>query len=366
MKIFDFTVNTQDATIDDFNNAVDYLRYMDARSGWSNEGYVGEESPQRFDSGKQPLTFEEYENWIKAIYVFVERCIDFYPPTSNFLFPYRKFDMKKGLKHYLRLYIMIEFLKKQDSVLFAYDYYSDGLTRMEKELTSFVNVSKIIRAIIISYQSVVGFDINEYKNFGASFKMNDFFLDCFPFAGVHDVYDDPNICFSYMEYIIKDGKLYRMNKRDFCSNKKEFDAYLESHPESKKKFNKVMEEFDNNNKKIIEKLDKEIEKYSNINKDLNNKKAQPEAKLKQLADEVAQMNRKSALVCLFYVMFGKVNKIEYEASAYEQEINRIENQINNNNEQIKKLSLQKKEKDVSDVIREFILSMPDFLEYKEV
>ena len=78
MKIFDFTVNTQDATIDDFNNAVDYLRYMDARSNWNTDGYSVSDRPNFFN--KQPLTYEEYENWIKAIYVFVERCIDFYPP----------------------------------------------------------------------------------------------------------------------------------------------------------------------------------------------------------------------------------------------------------------------------------------------
>lgn len=366
MKIFDFAVNTQDATIDDFNNAVDNIRYMNARSGWSRDSYLGEETPKDFQ--EQPLTFEEYENWIKSIYIFIERCIDFYPPTSNFLFPYRKVDIKNELEHYLEIYIIIEFLKSQDSLMFAYDYYdSDGMTRMEKELSSFVNVSKIIRAIIISYQSVVGFDINKYKNFGASFKMSDFSLDCFPFASARYTYDGPyRLSFAYIEYRIQNGKLYRMKKTDFCNNKERFDAYLESHPEHKEKYNKAIEKFNNDNKTIIEKIDKEIEKYSNINKDLNNKKTQPEAKLKQLADEADRMNRKSALVCLFYVMSGKVNEIKYKASAYEQEINRIENQINNNNEQIKKLSLQKKEKDVSDVIREFILSIPDFLEYKEV
>ena len=99
MQIFDFTVNTQNATKEDFDNAVDVLRYVDYICGWSNNGYEKSDVPSFlsgafFDNEDDEITAKDFEIIIKSIYVFIERCYDFYPPTSNFMFPYRKYNMQ--------------------------------------------------------------------------------------------------------------------------------------------------------------------------------------------------------------------------------------------------------------------------------
>lgn len=367
MKIFDFTVNTQDATIDDFNNAVDYLRYMDARSNWNTDGYSVSDRPNFFN--KQPLTYEEYENWIKAIYVFVERCIDFYPPSSNFSFPYRKFNMQDGIEHYLFIYIMMEYMKNKEYSLFEYNYYDDEITFMEKELSTFVNTSKFIRAFIIAYKPVVDFNMDRYKNFGESFKMNDFRLDCFPFIKTsfeycvgtdecgEEIYEE--ISFAIPQNVICEEKLYEIKPIDCYYNKEKIQKYFELHIEYKEKFDAIIGEIKNNQIKKDE-LERKRSKLWDERAKLLQEKASCENELEKISYSINANYQK-----LFYNLFKYKKDIESQDFYINKKIN-IEKNLSSVQNTFESVEKQIYELSGKNKMRTFILSLPDFIPYQEV
>ena len=363
MKIFDFTVNTQDATIDDFNNAVDYLRYMDARSNWNTDSYSVSDRPNFFN--EQPLTYEEYENWIKAIYVFIERCIDFYPPSSNFSFPYRKFNMQNGIEHYLFIYIMMEYMKNQEHSLFEYDDIDNEKTNMEKELSAFVNTSQFIRAFVIAYKPVVDFDMNQYKDFGKSFKMDDFLLDCFPFSKAFFEYktgsnewDRDEIRFSFVRYVVCDGKLYSVKPGTCYLNEEKIKNYFELFPEYKEKFDALIKEIIDNKSKADE--------LSKKSSGLWDERTYALQDIKKLDNLIAPIEQKLLYNNSIFYTYKKRQKDFEIKNQYISEKEKLESKVDKYSSEIDSIKKEIQELSGKNKIRNFILSLPDFIPYKEV
>ncbi|MBQ6825351.1 MAG: hypothetical protein IJP34_01655 [Clostridia bacterium] len=341
MGIFDFAINTQDAKIEDFNKAVDCLKYMEQRNKRDNDSYY----------------FEEYEQWIKAIYIFIERCIDFYPPSKNFDFLYRDFNIKEGIKRYLRIYILMEYMRKKECLLFAYSYFENEITDMEKDLTDFVNTSNFIREFIISYNRVVDFDMEEYKEFGKLFKINDFVSDYFPFVKADFSYsiginESGEECFEVInfytfEYIVFRGQLLKLNLSDFYSNEEKIQDYFKQHSEYKEKFDALIKEILNN------RIKKE-ELYSKFSNVWNRRKEYVLQAIKKYEDPLAPLILKSENKDLDVLKEYVSEKEKLELS-----ISQCSFEIDSINREIQELSCLNK-------VRMFLLSLPDFIPYKNI
>lgn len=346
MGIFDFAINTQDAKIEDFNKAVDCLKYMEQRNKRDIESYC----------------FEEYEQWIKAVYVFIERCIDFYPPKKNFDFIYRNFNISEGIKYYLRIYILLEFMRKKECLLFAYSYFENEITDMEKELTDFINSSNFIHEFIISYNRVVDFDMEEYEEFGKLFKMKDLNLDYFPFERVcfsYSIGTDANgeesfedITFYLFKYIICKGKLLKFNTSDFYSNEEKIQDYFKIHSDYKKDFDKLIEEIMKNKIKKEELSEKFLKVW-------NERKEYATQIIKNYNKQSAQLFLNSIDNNLLFNEVEEQKNYDIEREKLELKINQCSCEIEFINNEIEELSSMNE-------VRRFLLSLPDFVPYMEV
>lgn len=255
MEAFDLKIDTTNVNVYDFNNAVNYLRYIDARCSWSYENFEYEKKPACFN--EQQLTAEEYYKWLTAVFVFIERCPDFYPPNDNFSLLFNNFDMSCLMEHYLEIYIIINFLFKKKSYLFYYEVY--GLADMQKSLTEYVNSSSTIQQFLNTYSYEIELDANKYKDYGSYLGEEDFLLDCFPFKCCKMNICKTSIDFSAMLYTLKKGKLYKLTK--YFLDYKYFEDYFNSNPKYKKEFYDIISIVTENQKKIAECEDKLITLY---------------------------------------------------------------------------------------------------------
>lgn len=206
MKIFDFSVNTFEANEQDFNNAVDFLRYIDCKCGYNQSGFDVDEIPMSF--AEKPLSAEEFKKFIVSVCIFIEKCNEYFPPQNNFIFPYRGFDMKDGIKRYFDVYILLSFLKNQNTLMF----YSKGTeTQVQKNLNAFINTSQFIRAFVMLYDPILHFS-GKYTDFGMNLFEESFDYDLFPFKKCIFKYNGKKTFFICSEYIINDGNIYKLEK----------------------------------------------------------------------------------------------------------------------------------------------------------
>lgn len=353
MKIFDFEINTQNAEINDFNDAVDFLRHTDLQKN------------RRVDNFEEkPLSYEEYKKWIKSIYILVERGVDYYLPIKNMGFLYRDFNFKDGLNYYLFIYILIEYMRKKECLLFSYGYFEEEITKTEKELTEFVNNSRFINLLISAYKPIIAFEIEKFNDFGRLFKNNNSCLDDFPFSKSSFTYSSGidefgkesfnKITFFSMRFIILEGKIYEFDSQGFYSDDKKILKYFNKHLEYKKQYQKLLKE-------IITIEIKKEELYKQNLKIWNERQA--------CAIQIIEGNKKiiqNDLKFNNYFMhrkFGEKLNIkiinDYEILKLIFKINQCSCEIDRINKQILELSSTNK-------IRTFLLSLPNFVIYREL
>lgn len=257
MRFFDFKIDTKDIDINEFNNAVDFLHYIDARSNWSFGGYDINNKPATFN--EQKLTNKEFCEWLKAVFIFVERCCDYYKPSD---IAYSNFDAAHLIEHYLEIYIIISFLNNQESCLFFYENY--GFCDMQKNLTDYVNSSSVIQNFLNVYGKTISIDKEKYKDYGRYLGEDDFLLDCFPFKNVRVNFCEKGFEFSAMLYILKNGELYKLSKR--LIDDKYFQEYFNVNQEYKNEFHEITSAVNENRALVEEYEDKIILLYDEYDK----------------------------------------------------------------------------------------------------
>lgn len=376
MQIFDFTVNTQNATKEDFDNAVDVLRYVDYISQYSSKEYKKSDVPSFlsgafFDNEDDEITAKDFEIIIKSIYVFIERCYDFYPPTSNFMFPYRKYNMQSAIERYLDIYILMEFMKKHNLMTITYDAFSlEEMTPMQKNISRFVNTSDFLRAFIISYKDAAELDIEKYKDFGKAMKDSTFDSGLFPLESEYIDLKNFEICkqvlgketddalksvyinFIRMIYCLNDDKLYA-NWNDSLETMLE--KYFSKNPKQQETFKELLLEYKNNLIKR-EALYKTIHEYRN---DLTHKQSilnNTDRERREYSESNWGLFQSIFMPSKYEKRWASYTRITEKAFW---EIKELEEKIDITVEQAENLSTLYK-------IKDFFSSLPNFITYEEV
>lgn len=256
-------IDTAQATLEDFNAAVDYLRLMDYRLHYSYSKTEEEEFKNipfydcgyRTDQGVVP-TAEEIDLWYSSLFVFIERSPDFLPATpKNFTYPYRKMDMSEAFPRFLESYILIKFLQayKKDFIWIDSDRRMKRDDVTTKQLEFFVRDNTFIKALVVDYANVVSFPTYQderqssdhyfFESIGT--YLDETWIGCFrPFFIIGGCYPTP-CTYAGLEYLPVDGVVYRISppnefcKRVFPEKVAEVNALIDTSIKAPKKIKEI-------------------------------------------------------------------------------------------------------------------------------